>query len=63
LGGFARCGCSGARSDARLEGRRAEWVQLGPFGTVASPSFKNSNRLVGWMREMGALRQAIGCAA
>ena len=30
---------------------------------LASPSFKTSNRLVGWIREMGLLRHAIGCAA
>jgi hypothetical protein len=30
---------------------------------MASPSIANSNRLIGWIREMSLLRQAIGQAA
>ena len=30
---------------------------------LASPSFKTSNRLVGWLREVDGLRQAVGTAA
>jgi hypothetical protein len=30
---------------------------------LASPTFKTSNRLVGWIREMELLRRAIGQAA
>jgi hypothetical protein len=31
--------------------------------SVASPTIENTNRLVGWLRGMEALRQAIGAAA
>jgi len=31
--------------------------------SLASLTMANSNRLAGWIREMGQLRLAIGCAA
>jgi hypothetical protein len=51
-----------AQSPLSGAGSRLQRVVNGG-SVLASPTFKNSNRLIGWLRGMNALRQAIGIAA
>ena len=47
----------------RLSGAYRKGRALALSAQLASPTFENSNRLVGWIREMGLLRHAIGRTA
>jgi hypothetical protein len=57
-----RRGTVGAQSGLARALSRAQ-LAAAQRRVLASPGIGNSNRLVGWVREMGQLRQAIGRAA